>query len=491
MSFTQVNSEYISVNDPDFSIDPISNTWKQKNVPWDKISRCNIFLRAGNIIDWEALKNDKHSSEVTLLILKNIKTLSSYDSHELKRIQKLYRLVNTRLKYNSDVDVENYLNNRGIDVPLIKKDFNLGIMSNYDRLYNAMPTANQNNLFDVFISQRKANRHMKPDKGFVVPIKYDSLGQVGYHGRYIADIKKPYFNSGYVKDVAKEVLFGEDNSNIQSAIKAKRQLILCKGIMDLFAVYQTTSQQALSTLSKTVSIKQFNKIKKYDVDEIIIGYHIDKYQSRFAALMQMSKLSIPVKHIQSAEDLDEQSLKSTTTVGSIIKLAQEKKTIDKESMRNAKISRRNDSLDMIRERNGIFLVKCTDIEKEITNKSTPKQIKKFLVEQSKNTIKLLPRNTSFIEIPRYNSTAVLDSFGAELRTLLFLLTKSTKTGKINYSSKQLMQDLDIGESTLGEHKRKLIKKHYLIVEKKYIGKGKTRKVHFNFYPSTLPFPEEI
>lgn len=487
MSFNQVNNQFQSASDPDFYIDPQKNTWIRKGVPKDKKSPKGVFLGAGNILDWEAIENDTIPAETTPLILKNIKGLSNYSSIKFKRIQRLYGLINIMIYHNSDPDVEDYLNNRGIDIQLIKNDFSLGILSNYDRIYNNIPSKKRNNLLDVFISREKVYRCLKPDKGFAVPIKYNSLGQVGYHGRYIADIKKPYFNSGYVRDIKSEILFGEDNPKIQIAIKTKRQLLLCKEIIDLFAAYQGGFQQVLSILYESVSVKQFRAIKKYDVNEIIIGYHVDNYQARFAALMKIYKLKTPVKIISDGPDIDEKLLDPGISAENIIKKAMTQSLIEKADKRKARVDLREYIMSELKERGRTFLVKTKDIQKHIESKSTPKQLRRFLKEECRKNTKLLSEGTGFVEFPNIWGMKYLDTFGAELKTLLYLLIKCPKYGKIGITTDRLMNALGIKESALGNHKKKLIEKRYLIVERHLTGKGKTRKEHMDYYPSTLPF----
>jgi hypothetical protein len=388
---------------------------------------------------------------------------------------------------NSDPDVEDYLKNRGIDIQLIKNDFSLGILSDYDSIYKNIHKKKQNNLLGVFISREKDYRCLKPDKGFAVPIKYNSLGQVGYHGRYIADIKKPYFNSGYVKDIAGEILFGEDNPKIQTAINSKKQLLLCKGVIDLFAAYQHGFKQTLSSLNKGVSVQQFRIIKKYNVNEIIIGYHLDKYQARFAALMKIHKLQTPTKIISDSPDIDEQLLDLKVSAAEIINKAIIQNHINKTDMRKARVDMRNDLMSELKEMGRTFLVKTKDIQKHIESKSTPKQLRRFLKEECRKNTKLLSEGTGFVEFPNIWGMKYLDTFGAELKTLLYLLIKCPKYGKIGITTDRLMNALGIKESALGNHKKKLIEKRYLIVERHLTGKGKTRKEHMDYYPSTLPF----
>jgi len=508
LQFTPANQRYDCNNQPNISIPrtgEYENTWYDSNQKQGAKTQHGIKLNQGNIIDWECIKHNCPPVEAVPIVLKRNASLSAYKTSEYKRLERIFKLTATRYRLTLPTPVEKYLNDRGVDHISIKPVFNLGSPVPYQVLFNYLSTIGltAHELTDVltklFINARPGNyREMPRDLSVVVPVYDRNDNYIGFHGRKInPGSKSKYFNTGYLKDFIGDVLFGEERPDIQTEIKAKKQVILTKGMFDFFHCYQDSHKQVLSTLNQGISARQFTRIIAQPVDSIVVGFSDPKARSGILGLMHISlkKAGLLIPNIQT--DLDAEIQQTETSINTIIAQAKQNMAINKESIRIAKLKKKKEHEDTLIERGYTFLVeKSIVLEKVKEFKGSPKKLISFIQDQSR--INKQTAKPPFIRIPqtRVNDT-ILGGFGSELRLLLFLEAKSNPgTRTISYTNEKLKSDLDISESTLLDHKNKLKTAGYLLDQKKIKQYRPTRRskmkrqIHFVYYPSLIKFLTE-
>ena len=507
LCFKKSSNTLICTTDPDLSISTdgeYENTWLRKNIKQGTTNKHGVFLRAGNVMDWESLEHDCSPTEVVSIIKNKKKSLSGYKSLHYTRLESLFNRVATRFRHSINPSVTAYLTKRNIKHSSLAGPFQIGSPESYDKLINSLTTPQlplnkvRDLLKEIYIVRRSPNyKYLSFTPSIIVPV-YSVINEVvGFHGRRINPGRtKRYFNTGFLHDLITEILYGENRSEIRSAIKQKKQVILTKGIFDFFTCYQDNHHQVLATLNQGVSIHQFDRLIGMTIDEIIIGFESARERSNIIGLMGSNlkkiKLSIP----QTNKDIDAEISSSGVTLDQLMKNVKSTAQADKEATRLAAIKHRKHKMDTLAEAGHTFLIRNANILKEIKSaKGTHRRLKDFLKIHAQNNLQVIPKGTAYIRIAKtFVNDSILDQFKSELRTLLLLLIKSyPKSGTINYTNTNLRKELKIGETTLIEHKNRLIASGYLMVDKKVAGKNKSpkgktiRNIKFIYYPSTIKF----
>jgi hypothetical protein len=486
---------YVCTTDSDLSIHldgQYENTWVQSNAASNAKSRHGSLLKYGTVINWESIKNDCPIVQAIEIVSKNQSSLADYKTAHYKKLESLFTKVATRFRYARLPEVAKYLESRGLGYMAYAQEFNIGSPKSYDSLVNALVTSNttaheiKDLLSDLFIIRNPRTYQYLPFTTSVTVPVHDKRGDfVGFHGRRVSPGKeKRYYNTGFLRDQAMEVLYGEDNRGIREAIKQKKQLILTKGIFDFFACYQNDYPQVLATLNKGISIQQFDRVVKYPVKEIIVGFTAPKERDIILGLMHQSLSTVDLSLIDDSGDIDD-SVKSGTRLSDIVSSALKNMQASKKGIITASMRNRKVRMDALTELGQTFVVYETDLTTLVkTSKKSPRKMKDFLLEKGKEGRSIVP-GRKYIRFPKtFIADLVLDGFGAELRTLLFLLIK-TKGGQrpINYTQSSLCVDLDLSKAVLIDHLNKLESLGYLLRTKK----KRKRTFVFHYYPSTIKF----
>ena len=160
----------------------------------------------------------------------------------------------------------------------------------------------------------QANLANKSDRGYpfdrfsdrvMFPI-IDLRGNViGFGGRIMSDIKPKYLNTSDTPAFNKSrSLFAMQFAKS----KAKGQLILVEGYMDVIALHQAGFENAVATLGTALTQEQAGLLRRY-CDEIVICYDADeagqKATARAISILRPTGLSIKVLTVPSGKDPDE------------------------------------------------------------------------------------------------------------------------------------------------------------------------------------------
>jgi len=503
LDFKSYNGNHVCTTDPNLSIHiggKYENTWVRADITSSTKSDFGVYLKYGTVIDWESIKHDCSVVKAVQIVTNNRNSLPAYKTSHYKKLESLFTKTATRFRYSRLPEVVDYLNNRGIDHTSYAKEFNLGSPKSYDSLVIDLTTANtpapevQELLTDLFIVRRPLNFEYLPFVPSVIVPVHDKVGDlIGFHGRRVSPgTNQRYYNTGFLRDCAKDVLYGEDKSNIVSAIGMKQQLILTKGIFDFFACYQNGYIQVLATLNKGISVQQFDRVMKYPVTEVVVGHIASKERETLLGLMHQSLSTVDLSLIDTAQDIDD-TVKSGTSLSDIVSNALKNMKATEAGIIAASIKKRKVRMDTLAELGQTFLVQETDLGTLInTSKRSPRKIKDFLLEEG-NKGRAVVQNGGFIRFPKtFITTGVLDGFGAELRTLLYLLLKTKgRDTPINYTQSSLRTDLELSQAVLIDHLKKLKLNGYLLWKKEiHIKKLKTkqkRTVVFRYYSSSIKF----
>ena len=503
LEFVERNGRYECNTDPNLSIHihgKYENTWVRADIAVGDKSTSGVYLKYGTILDWDSIHNNCTIVEAIAIVTKNQKALPDYKTTLYKKLESLFTRVATRFRYSRTLEVGEYLEVRGLDYTAYAQEFNIGSPKSYDSLVNDLVTSKSTNieiqelLTHLYIVRRPRNNRYLPFVSSVIVPVYDVPGEfIGFHGRRInANGSKRYYNTGFLHDRSKDVLYGEGKDEIRESIGKKKQLILTKGIFDFFACYQNGYHQVLSSLNRGISVQQFDRIVNYPISEIVVGYTSPKERNTILGLMQRSLSEIDMSLIKDQRDLDE-TLKSGTRLSTIISETLKNMEATESGLIAAANKTRKARMDTLTELGQTFLIAETDLEALIkTSKRSPRKMKDFLINESQKG-RTSVKSGNFLRFPKtFVTDTVLDGFGAELRTLLFLLIK-TKGGQrpINYTQAALCADLDVTEQVLIPHRKKLTSWGYLLWTKDYrIDQQKTerkRTVVFYYYPSTIKF----
>ena len=503
LEFVGQNGIYVCNTDPHLSIHidgQYENTWVQSNIASNARSKDGSFLKYGTIIDWESIKHDCPIVQAIEIVSKNRCSLPDYRTAHYKKLESIFTKVATRFRYARLPEVVDYLESRGLDHTSYAEEFNIGSPKSYDSLINDLITANTSAqeikelLSDLFIIRNPRSYEYFPfATAVVVPVHDKSSDFIGFHGRRVSPGgSQRFYNTGFLKDRAKEILYGEDKSSIREAIDQKQQLILTKGIFDFFACYQNGYHQVLATLNKGISVPQFDQLVKYPVTEIIVGFTAPKERDTILGLMHQSLNNVNLSIIDDTRDIDA-IVSSGTSLTNIISGALQKMKATESGIIAAAIKTRKTRMDALTELGQTFLVPEIDLSNLVkTSKRSPRKMKDFLLERGKEGRSVIP-DRKYIRFPKtFIADLVLDGFGAELRTLLHLLIKTKgRQTPINYTQSALCADLGLSQAVLIEHTKKLKTTGYLLWTKEVrieqLKKRRNRTVVFLYYPSTIKF----
>ena len=498
-NFTQKGDQYTCDEDPTLLIHvegDYENTWVKSNVSKGVKSKHGVLLKYGTVINWESIAHDCSVSEALAIVKKNKRKLAGYKTSRFKKLETMSLQVATRFRYYRLPNVATYLKSRGIDYTAYAKDFNIGSPKPFGPLVNTLINSRlpekevQDLLEDLFIVQQPYNyQYLHFDPSVIVPVHDKTGGFVGFHGRRVnPGTNQRYFHTGFLRDRATEILYGEDKQDIQAAIARKKQLILAKGIIDFFICYQDNHKQVVATLSKGISVTQFDRIMKMQVDEIVVGFENDVERAKIAGLMSTNLRKTRLKTSKLNVDLDDIVTKQGYSIDDIIKGAQIASQDAGEGLRKAFIKRRNQTREAFFEEGQKFLVLKAELLPEIAaSKQALGKLKIFLRQKANEGAKSFPWGTEYVPFAStFVLEPILDDFGAELRMLLLLLTKSTYSDKINYTNSRLGEALDLSEPSIIEYRKRLVKSGYLLIKKSFPTK-KLPKSSFDYYPSTIKF----
>ncbi len=503
LKFKSHNGNYTCTADPNLSIHmsgKYENTWVRADLTTSTKNNYGVYLKYGTVIDWESIKSDCSVVKAVQIVTKNKKSLHDYKTVHYKKLESLFTKIATRFRYSRLPEVVDFLKSRGLDHTPYAQEFNIGSPISYDALVNALVTANTaasqiiDLLNDLFIVRRPLNYEYLPFAPSVIVPVYDKTGDfVGFHGRRVSPgISQRYYNTGFLRDRTKDILYGEDKDEIRESIGKKKQLILTKGIFDFFACYQAGYHQVLSSLNRGISVQQFDRVMKYPVSEIIVGYTSPIERDTILGLMHNSLSKIDLSLIKDAEDIDA-TIKSGASLSTIISNALKNMKASQSGIIAAANKTRKSRMDMLTELGQTFLIAETDLEALVrTSKRSPRKIKDFLIKEGGKGIESV-QSGNFIRFPKtFVTDTVVDGFGAELRTLLFLLIK-TKGGQrpINYTQGALCADLELSQAVLIGHAATLKSSGYLLWKKevhiKQLKTKRKRTVVFHYYPTTIKF----
>jgi len=503
LEFNDLNGIYVCTTDPNLSIHrdgKYENTWVRADIITSSKNDYGVYLKYGTVIDWESINNACPVVKAVEIVTKNRKFLPDYKTAHYKKLESLFTKTASRFRHSRLPEVVEYLKSRGLDHTSYAQEFNIGSPKSYDSLVNNLITANTTAsqiidlLSDLFIVRRPLNYEYLPFVSSIIVPVYDKTGDfVGYHGRRVhTSGSKRYYNTGFLHDLAKDVLYGENKGEIREAIAKKKQLILTKGIFDFFTCYQAGYHQVLSSLNKGISVQQFDRVVKYPVSEIVVGYTAPKERDAILGLMHQSLNKVDLSLVEGQKDIDE-TVKSGATLSNIISDALKNMKVTESGKIWAANKRRKSRMETLTELGQTFLIAETDLEALVeTSKRSPRKIKDFLIEQDQKG-RTSVKSGNFIRFPKtFVTDSALIELGAELRTLLFLLIKTKgRQGPINYTQSALRADLSLSQTALIDHLNKLKSLGYLIwiktIRIKQLKIKRRRTVVFLYYPSTIKF----
>jgi hypothetical protein len=497
LDFQMVGTKRMCTQDPDLQLGTgveYENTWIRSNIDITEGSLTGIKSSHGNVLTWEALENRCSLTEAITHVKTKSQNLGLYKSNYLKRLERFAKMVTDRMTIGRPSQVTDYLESRGIDYSTLDKDFAIGSPGTFENLISFFSSTSfskeqiRSIFINLFIVRRSGDPKYLPFRSsVVVPVYSNSKDFLGFHGRYVSDsYKRKYFNTGWLRQDVTSTLFGEEKEAVQEAIKRTKQLILTKGIFDFFACYQNGFQQVLATLNQGVSSKQFDRVIKYPVSDIVVGFTASKERDSILGHMQQSLNKIDLSIIDDSRDIDT-ALSEGTKLSDLISGAVHNMQASEEGIRAAKLKKKKREKDALTELGQTFLVSMVDLENLInTSKKSPRKIKNFLLAGAKVGRSEI-NESRYVRFPKtFITEPILEGFGAELRTLLHLLIK-TRDGQrpVNYTQGSLRGDLELSHAVLISHLSKLKQSGYLLSKEK---KPRTKqKVVFLYYPSTIKF----
>jgi hypothetical protein len=508
LTFHDAPGQKICDSDPALVLNlvgPHENLWLRSNIPSSQVNEHDIKPRYGNVLTWEAIENNCPIVEAVPLVLKKSKGLQPYRSARLGELDWIGRKTAKRLSIGRAPSVNTYLEERNIDHSQLNTVFKIGAPLPYQQLAAFFSQTKYTSdelksmLKAIFISERPYGyKYFPREPSVAVPVYSEKKEFVGFHGRFIDSNKsgmQRYFNTGYLDDLHAEVLYGLHIDQINQAIGQNKQVIVTRGMFELFACYQNGSKQVISTLNQGVSSNQFEKIMNLPINEVIAGFTAPRERQVILGLIHQSLKKVNLSLTPADKELDIE-LGNGSSLSSIISACLKNLLADEDAIRLASIKRRNENMTTLTQMGGYFLINKADLlEKVAGSKRLIRNLKSFIDSNFKKATRTLPKATGFVKMANtLASGAVIDSFGAELRTLIFLMCKvNPKLGVINYTQTALCKDLGISQGTLIKHVKILTESKYLLVHRKTTRKAVGRKnkiqrsVTFRYYPSTIPF----
>ena len=503
LDFEVVGTKKICIQDTDLQLGigvDYENTWIRSIPSTSEINGHGIKPAHGNILTWEALENNCSLTEAVTHVKLKSQHLPRYKSKYLQRLERFAKMVTDRMTIGRPSRVTDYLESRGVDYLQLDRDFAIGSPGTFENLVSFFSSTSfsKEQIRSIFISLFIARRSGDPKylpfrSSVVVPVYSQTMDFLGFHGRYVSDsYKRKYFNTGWLRQDVTNTLFGEEKSSIQEAIRRKKQLILTKGIFDLFACYQNGSQQALATLNQGISSKQFDRVMKYPVSDIVVGFTASKERDSILGHMQQSLSKIDLLIIDDSRDIDT-ALSEGTKLSELISGAVHNMQVSEKGIRTAKLKKKKKEKDALTELGQTFLVSKVDLVNLVkTSKKSPRKIKNFMLAEVKVGRSEI-NESRYVRFPKtFITEPILEGFGAELRTLLHLLIK-TRDGQrpVNYTQGSLRGDLDLTQAVLIDHLKKLKQSGYLMwksdIRIEVLKTKRKRTVVFYYYPSTIKF----
>jgi len=503
LDFEVVGTKKMCIQDPDLQLGigmDYENTWIRSDISSTEINSLGIKSKHGNVLTLEALENNCSLTEAVTHVKLKSQNLGPYKSKYLQRLERFAKMVTDRMTIGRPSQVTDYLESRGVDYLQLDRDFAIGSPGTFENLVSFFSSTSfsKEQIRSIFISLFIARRSGDPKylpfrSSVVVPVYSQTMDFLGFHGRYVSDsYKRKYFNTGWLRQDVTNTLFGEEKSSIQEAIRRKKQLILTKGIFDLFACYQNGSQQALATLNQGISSKQFDRVMKYPVSDIVVGFTASKERDSILGHMQQSLNKVDMSLIDGNRDIDVAIIEGTK-LSDLITGAVHKMQESEDGIRAAKLKKKKKEKDALTELGQTFLVSMVDLVNLInTSKKSPRKIKNFLLAEAKVGRSEI-NESGYVRFPKtFITEPILEGFGAELRTLLHLLIK-TRDGQrpVNYTQGSLRGDLDLTQAVLIDHLKKLKAAGYLMwksdIRIEVLKTKRKRTVVFYYYPSTIKF----
>ncbi len=503
LDFISTKSKKICVQDPDLQLGvamEFENTWVRPNSSSLLKGAYGIQRRQGNVLTWEALENNCSLTEAIALVKLKSQDLATYKSQYLIKLESIAGLVMKRMTIGRPSQVMDFLDSRGIDYPELDNHFDIGSPGTYQSLLHFFASTPYSKdqirslFWDLFIARRAGDMKYLPFKPCVtVPVFGDTGIFIGFHGRFInPTARTKYFNTGYLHQVVTEVIYAEEKASIQSAIQSKRQIIITKGIFDFFTCYQNGYQQVVATLNQGISYQQFERVLKYPVHEIVVGFTAAKERDTILGLMTQSLSKIDLSLISQAQDIDDAVI-AGSCLSDIIASAVSNMQATEDGRIAASLKKKKAGMEALTELGQTFLIKETALKSLInTSKKSPRKMKNFLVNEG-ITGKAVVQRVGYIRFPKtFVTDTILGGFGAELRTLLHLLLKTKgRQIPINYTQSSLRGDLGLSQAVLIGHLNKLKQSGYLIWKRDIrIEQLKTKQrriVAFYYYPSTIKY----
>ena len=257
----------------------------------------------------EAVKKCADMCGVTLDIkpnddyLANNKNKNLYEMYELS--QKFYQ---NNLKTKEGASARDYLTKRDItddaiktfDIGLSLDDYNMLVkllekkgFTDKDILKSGLANANDDGLYDIY-------RHR-----IMFPL-HDIYGHViGYNGRaYEGDITNKYVNSKET-DIFKKRDFLYNYHRAKDAARAKKEIIIMEGPMDVIRAYSVGINNVVATLGTAFGSSQSNLIKRLS-SNVILCFDGDAagLKATKLAISELQKVGINPKIVRSPNDED-------------------------------------------------------------------------------------------------------------------------------------------------------------------------------------------
>ncbi len=503
LDFLVVGAKRICTQEPDLHLGTgvdYENTWIRSGISSTEINWLSIKSKHGNVLTLEALENNCSLTEAVTHVKLKSQNLGPYKSKYLQRLERFAKMVTDRMTIGRPSQVTDYLESRGVDYLQLDRDFDIGSPGTFENLvsfFSSTPFSTEqvrSILLDLFIARRSGGPKYLPFRhSVVVPVHSETHEFLGFHGRYVSEnYSYKYFNTGWLRQNVTDMLFGEEKSSIQEAINKKQQLILTKGIFDFFACYQSGFHQVLATLNRGISTTQFDRVIKYPVSDIVVGFTASKERDSILGLMHHSLNKVDLSLIDDSRDIDT-ALSEGTKLSELISGAVHNMQVSEAGIRAAKLKKKKKEKDALTELGQTFLVSMVDLVNLInTSKKRPRKIKNFMLAEAKVGRSEI-NESRYVRFPKtFITEPILEGFGAELRTLLHLLIKTRDgQGPINYIQSSLRSDLGLSQAVLIGHLNKLKQSGYLMWKRdiriEQLKTKQKRVVAFYYYPSTIKF----
>ena len=503
LTFKTIGGRKICIQDPTLQLgitDNYENTWVRPNLKLP-INSFGISPNNGNVLTWEAITNNCSMTEAVPHVINKSSGLPPYKTSHLKRVEMFAGFVTKYFSHGRPIQILDYLDQRGIDYNFLTAEFQIGAPNTYQGLvnfFNSTPYSKdeiREILSDLFIVRRSGDKkYMQFKPSVLVPVYKKGGSFLGFHGRRVTRSASSirYFNTGLLREVVTEVLYGEEKSTVQTALLSKKQMIITKGIFDFFTCYQGGFHQVVATLNKGISFDQFDRVLKYPISEVVVGFNAPCANDTVLGLMHQSLSKVDLSIIDDARDINA-AVTSGTDLSDLISGALKDMQASESGLISAALKKRKSQMEALTEFGKTFLILETDLAAAVSaTKKSPRKIKDFLIKEG-SVGRAVTRGGSYIRFPKtFVVDSVLNNFNSELRTLLHLLIKTKgRQTPINYTQGSLRADLDLSQAVLIGHLNVLKFKGYLLVRKEIrIEQLKTkrkRKVVFYYYPSTIKF----